>query len=95
VRTEQNVSFIAEALKIIAHPQRIRILEILKEGELYVSQIQNKLRVKQSITSQHLNAMKSKGILRARREGNTVYYSLQNRNILKIINCIQSCYNPK
>lgn len=86
-----DYAHVAEALKVVAHPVRLKVIKVLKATELSVTEIQKRLGIKQSITSQHLNSMKNKGILKARREGNMVYYSVLNRNILKIIDCIQSC----
>ena len=88
-----NINYVdaAAALKVIAHPVRLKIIEALKSKELSVSDIQRKLHMKQSITSQHLTGMRNKNILRSRREGNSVYYSISNKNVLKIIHCIQSC----
>ena len=81
----------ALALKAIAHPQRLEIIESLKGEEMTVSEIQKRLNIKQSATSQYLNKMKSRGILKARREGNIVYYSIANRDVLKVIRCLESC----
>ena len=81
---------VAQRLKVVAHPQRLKILEILKGGELSVSDIQSKLHMKQSITSQHLNVLKNNRILSSRREGNTVYYFLLIKDFGKIINFVES-----
>ncbi len=81
----------AEAMGAIAHPDRLKIIAILRSKEMSVSEIQEALQMKQSITSQNLTRMKSKGILESRREGNVVYYSIKNREVLKIIGCIESC----
>ncbi|MCK5706439.1 MAG: helix-turn-helix transcriptional regulator [Candidatus Aureabacteria bacterium] len=85
----------AEAIKAIAHPIRLEVIDILRNKELSVSIIQAKLKAKQSITSQHLIVMKNKKILQSRRDGNVIYYSIKNKNILKIIQCIDSCKSYK
>lgn len=82
---------IAEALKMVAHPDRLKIIDILKKEELSVNEIKDKLEIKQSIVSQHLNNMKNKKILTSRREGNHVYYSIINKEFLNIIECIKRC----
>lgn len=81
----------AEAMGALAHPDRLKIISILRDREMSVSEIQETLQMKQSITSQNLTHMKGKGILASRREGNVVYYSIKNREVLKIIACIESC----
>ncbi|MBU2591754.1 MAG: metalloregulator ArsR/SmtB family transcription factor [Nitrospinae bacterium] len=88
---DERYKLAAEAMKVIAHPDRLKIIAILRDKEMSVSEIQDSLQMKQSITSQNLTRMKSKGILESRREGNVVYYSIKNREVLKIIGCIESC----
>jgi len=85
----------AKMLKIIAHPCRLRIIDILKKGEQGVSYIQAQVKCKQSVTSQHLNKMKNQGILKARRSGNEVFYSIANFEVLMIIKCLKDCSNSK
>jgi ArsR family transcriptional regulator len=85
---------IAKMLKTIAHPCRLRISEILKDGPIGVARIQARLNCKQSATSQHLNKMKNVGILRSQRKGNEVFYSIRNYEVLKIIKCLKNCPNP-
>jgi len=82
----------ALALKSIAHPDRLRMLMLLGcSSELSVSEIQKKTNLTQSMTSQHLLAMKSRGILSSRKKENRVYYSILNKNVLKVISCMKKC----
>ncbi|MFH1063352.1 MAG: metalloregulator ArsR/SmtB family transcription factor [Candidatus Omnitrophota bacterium] len=86
---------IAGMLKIIAHPCRLRIIDILKKGEMGVSRIQSQLNCKQSVTSQHLNKMKNRGVLQARRSGNEVFYAIANFEVLRIMKCLKDCPHSK
>lgn len=87
---------IATVLKAVAHPVRLRIIELLKGGEMCVGDIFSALGIKQSITSQHLNMMRDKQVLRSRREGAKVYYRIQNANVIKLLQCMyESCDNAK
>ena len=86
-----NFRGVAEVLKIIAHPCRLHIIELLEGGEMQVKYIQDRLHCKQSVTSQHLTKMKNKGVLKARRCAKTVFYSIENFEILKIIKCLRNC----
>lgn len=79
---------VAEVLKTVGHPVRLRIIEALEDGEKCVGDIVRTAGGKQAITSQHLNMMKDKGILSCRREGAKVYYRIRNRNIIKLLNCV-------
>ena len=79
-------------LKTISHPLRIGIAELLTTyPELSVSEICDILKSEQSLTSHHLNNMKSKGILGSRREGQNIYYNLKFRQVTKVIDCIRDC----
>ncbi len=83
---------IAMALKSIAHPDRLRILNLLGcEGELSVSCIKKATGLSQPMTSQHLLLMRERGILSSTRRENKVYYSIANRDVLKVIDCMKRC----
>jgi len=78
----------AEVLKALAHPIRLQIVELLQAGEMCVGDIVKALGGKQAITSQQLNMMKAKGVLSCRRDGARVYYRIENRNVIKLLDCI-------
>lgn len=75
----------AEIFKAIAHPTRIRILELLKNGELCVCHIFEELNVEQANTSQHLAVLKKQGILQSRKEGLRVIYSIKYKEITGLL----------
>jgi ArsR family transcriptional regulator len=86
--SEQTAQRVAEVLKAVAHPERLRIVELLENGEKCVNDIMEGLGSKQSITSQQLNMMRDKGVLQCRREGAKVYYKIANENVIKVLHCI-------
>ncbi|MBO8137936.1 MAG: winged helix-turn-helix transcriptional regulator [Desulfotomaculum sp.] len=75
----------ADMFKAIAHPTRIRILELLKDGELCVCEIFEKLNVEQANTSQHLAVLKKQDILKSRKEGLRVIYSIKYPEVIEIL----------
>jgi len=79
----------AEVLKTVAHPVRLRIVELLESGEKSVNEIKDLLGVTQPLTSQHLSQMRMRGVLGSRREGTLVYYSIANPDVVKVIHCIR------
>src|SRR5512137_725293 len=79
----------AEILKGVAHPVRLRIVELLESGEKSVNEIKDLLGVTQPLTSQHLSQMRMRGVLGSRREGTLVYYSIANPDVVKVIHCIR------
>jgi len=78
----------ADVLRVVAHPARLRILQLLEGGEKTVTEIYTALDLPQAYTSQQLSLMKSKDVLASRREGPQVFYRIANRNVLKIIHCV-------
>jgi len=87
---------IANVLKALAHPDRLKITEFLVQGEKCVNEIIAHVGGKQSITSQQLNMMKDKGVLDCRRDGPKVYYRILNRNVIKLLDCMsQHCENKE
>ncbi|MFW9831007.1 MAG: ArsR/SmtB family transcription factor [Candidatus Thorarchaeota archaeon] len=66
----------AEICKVLANSKRIRIIAILKDGEKSVTEISKALDISQSNTSQHLMIMKAKGVVKSRREGREIFYSI-------------------
>lgn len=87
------LAHIGTVLKTLGHPVRLQIIQFLANGEERVSDIQTHIGLMQAATSHQLGLMKSKGILTSRREGATVYYSLANDFILKILDCLETLNN--
>ena len=85
----------AGILKVVSHPVRLSIVELLENSEMNVKEIQRAVKLKQSITSQHLSAMSGKGILKRNKKGNEVFYSIKKKEVLKLLSCIKGCCNHK
>lgn len=82
----------AYTLKAISNGTRLCVISLLAEKEeLNVSEIGEKLQCEQSLLSHHLTDMRAKGILNCRREGKNCFYSLKNKQITKILDCIKLC----
>ncbi len=81
----------AEIIKMLGHPDRLKIVEVLEQGETSVSQIQQVLDLPQAIVSQHLAKMRGCGIVASRRDGNHVYYRIVEPKVGHILGCIRSC----
>jgi ArsR family transcriptional regulator len=82
----------AYTLKAIANGTRLCIISILSDHEeLNVSRLAEQLNCEQSLLSHHLTDMRAKGILNCRRDGKNCYYSLKNKQIVQIIDCIHTC----
>ncbi len=91
---EDFINQMAETIKIIGHPQRLRILEFLDVyGESPVNQIIEGINGQQSAVSQHLNRLRQAGVLSCRRERNQVFYKIAAQNALTILNCMRHKYS--
>jgi ArsR family transcriptional regulator len=86
---QEQIERAAEVLKTVAHPLRLRIVELLEAGEKSVNELKDLLGVTQPLTSQHLSQMRMRGVLGSRREGTLVYYSIANPDVVKVIHCIR------
>lgn len=67
---------IAQILSVLAHPQRIRVIEELALGPKDVQSIEKAIGIPQSTVSQHLSLLKMTGLIQGSREGKRVVYSL-------------------
>lgn len=77
----------AEFFRTLGHPARVRVLELLRDGEveMTVGDLQAELGIDSSGTSQHLSAMRRQGILEARKEGTSVYYKVRDPRIFQLL----------
>jgi len=79
-------------LKAMAHPMRVAILNLLMDGKkLTVTEIHFALGIEQSTTSHHLGILKDKGVLKSERDGKNSFYSVKNKNLEQIIECLNKC----
>ena len=94
IKSEEFVSRIAQILKVIAHPVRLQILAALKEkNPLNVTELAEMitLDVERSLLSHHLIKMRDNGVLRSRKEGMFVYYSIVDKKLFNILDCMETC----
>ncbi len=71
----------AELYKAMANPKRLAIIELLLGGEVSVNDIAKKLKISKTNVSQHLSHLRHVGIVKPRREGLNVYYSIVHEGI--------------
>ena len=75
---------LASFFKIVGDPTRCMIISILQENEMCVGDISNVLSMTKSSISHQLSKMKEKGVVKSRKEGKEVYYSLDDRHVAEI-----------
>ena len=81
--------FKAEFFQALAHPTRIAIVELLRDGELSAGALIERLGVEQANASQHLTVLRSKHILVNRKAGNQVFYSLRDPLIVDVLDIMK------
>jgi DNA-binding transcriptional ArsR family regulator len=82
----------SDMLKALSHQSRLLLLCILAEGEKSVTELEQFLGERQSTVSQQLARLRLDRLVTARRDGKTIYYSLANENIRKILSAIYDVF---
>ncbi|RAK23059.1 ArsR family transcriptional regulator [Anoxybacillus vitaminiphilus] len=85
--------FKADFFKALAHPLRIRILELLAEGDKNVNELQTLIGAEGSAVSQQLSVLRSKNIVYGTKDGNRVLYSLRDPMIIDLLNIARQIFN--
>ena len=85
----QVLEMAASVLKVLAHPHRLKMVELLLSGRLSVGELAERMELAPNAVSQHLNQMKAHGILGVVRVGRTAYYHVTNINAQNVIKCIR------
>ena len=80
----------AQVLKLLAHPYRLKVIEILDgRDRVPVRRIAEWLGLPHAATSQHLNQMKRVGLLESERHGKEVWYRIADQRCINILKCIR------
>ena len=86
-------NFKADFFKALAHPIRIRILELLRNGELNVTELQERLAINSSSVSQQLSILRYKAIVESRKSGTTVFYKVRDPAIFELLDVARRIFN--
>jgi len=87
--------FKAEFFKALAHPVRIRLLEVLRHGERSVQELQARLAVDQAAVSQQLAVLRAKQVVVARKEGTTVHYAVRDPRVGDLLDVARAVFNAQ
>jgi ArsR family transcriptional regulator len=82
---------VADVLKAVAHPLRLRIIAALCQQEEVVGALAEKLGASQAIVSQQLRILRSHELVAARRQGGFSRYRLVEENLRSLIQCMEKC----
>ncbi len=89
----QLQQFKAEFFKALAHPLRIRILELLRTGDKFVNELQTELSVDGSVVSQQLALLRNKNIVIGSKDGTKVTYSVKDPLIFELLDITRRIFN--
>jgi ArsR family transcriptional regulator len=84
--------FKAGIFKVLAHPTRIHIVESLREGELSVGTILERVKVEPANLSQHLSILRHSHLVVTRKDGNQVLYSLRDPLLIEVLNAMRAYF---
>jgi ArsR family transcriptional regulator, zinc-responsive transcriptional repressor len=84
----------AACLKVLAHPVRLRMVDILLQGEFPVHRVAELVELPPAQACEHLRLMQSHGLLTGIRRGRTVYYRVANPSLPGIMECVRRSCRP-
>ncbi len=84
--------FKAEVFQVLAHPTRIHVIEVLRDGELSVGAILERVKVEPANLSQHLSVLRSKHLVVTRKDGNQVLYSLRDPLLIEVLDAMREYF---
>lgn len=80
----------AECLRTLAHPHRLRIVQMLLQHDYTVGELAEACGIPSAMTSEHLRLMQRCGFLNSERDGRKVYYRIAEPHLKDILACIES-----
>jgi ArsR family transcriptional regulator len=87
--------FKAEIFQALAHPTRIAIVELLRDGELPAGKLIERLGLEQANASQHFSVLRAKQIVVNRKEGNQVFYSLRSPLLIEVLDIMRRYFHEQ
>jgi DNA-binding transcriptional ArsR family regulator len=84
--------FKAELFKALGHPVRIRILELLRDGEMTVTELQTRLEIETSSVSQQLAVLRARQLVVGRKDGTSVYYRAADPQVYALLDAARALF---
>ena len=83
----------AECLKTLAHPHRLRIVQMLLQGRYTVGELAEACGIPSHMASEHLRLMQRCGFLSSEKEGRKAFYTVVESHLENIMRCIESRFD--
>jgi DNA-binding transcriptional ArsR family regulator len=84
--------FKAGIFKVLAHPTRIHVIEILRSGELSVGAMLEQVNVEPANLSQHLSILRQSHLVTTRKNGNQILYSLRDPLLIEVLDAMRKYF---
>ncbi|MDP6718917.1 MAG: metalloregulator ArsR/SmtB family transcription factor [Pirellulaceae bacterium] len=85
----------AECLKILAHPHRLRIVQMLLRGRYTVGELAESCGIPSHMASEHLRLMQRCGFLTSEKEGRRAFYEIAEPHLANIMQCVEARFDKK
>jgi DNA-binding transcriptional ArsR family regulator len=85
----------AECLKTLAHPHRLRMIQMLLRGRYTVGQIAEACDIQSHMASEHLRLMQRCGLLSVEKEGRKAYYQIAEPHLSEIMSCVEARFGAE
>ena len=85
----------AECLRTIAHPHRLRMVQMMLHGKYTVGELAEACEIRSHMASEHLRLMKHCGLLASERDGRRTYYQVAEPHLASIMSCIEQRFGTK
>jgi DNA-binding transcriptional ArsR family regulator len=86
----ESLTQAAECLKTLAHPHRLRIVQMLLAGQYTVGELAEACEIPSHMASEHLRLMQRCGLLNSRKDGRRNYYGVAESHLANIMECIEA-----
>lgn len=91
---DEQIEVISKLLKSMSHPIRLKILCLLQEDEMSVGDLREQVKTTNANVSQHLNILRSQGIIDFRKDANFIYNKITDQRILELIQKMRQLFCP-
>ena len=88
----RNAAEAVRLLKSLANESRLMVMCVLSEGEISVGNLNERIDLSQSALSQHLAILREQGLVKTRRESQTIYYSLADTDAINLVEKLHDIY---
>jgi ArsR family transcriptional regulator, virulence genes transcriptional regulator len=92
---EPELENAARLMQMLSQPIRLKLLCKMSEGEQSVLKLADVAGLSQPATSHHLKNLRDSGLVRTRRDGQTIYYSLKGREVEEVLKVLHMLYCPQ